>query len=592
MKLKICLLMLICSFGYEALADAIVDRTVYPRNSLAKQSSIVRSSIYENRVTTEDYNLIINDLINQIQDTPDNYSLYIALTDAYIKSQNYFEAFNKLTFLKEQKDNNKLSEENLNEIRSLFLNIVEYSKYFRYKSSIYVNLAVLALLNDNNQAAEKYIKNSVRSFNDRGLVLDGIKFVFDYTGNYVDAVSVCNLFISLNRDESNDIRKLKVYFLTKNENLNAAVIEYKEIQNLDDDISNDQKYELFKLMEKQNFSDKKIASILYSQNGDNIEKSYYDIYNLLIEFDDKESSSVYAEKIQKNYPDSIVAKFIEIDKLIKAGKNKEALDALNAVKSKVSTEQDITTYNVLSSSIYSDKQQEIINLMMQGYYQQALDILNSKDIIETDHILAYKARCYMELGQMQNALENLNRAVAFNPNSFIVYLQFGYYYFYNADYETSNKYAEKALNFVSNDSESAMVNNLIKKLNEISAGNYINQIISAFDSQNYIEAMRLTDEALNIDPTSSILYFYKGIIYIAQNNYAASTAALYKAIELDKNNVLAYFYLGFAFDNLSEQKNALNCYEKFIQLLPKDEFQENEKAEYAKTRIQKIKMMK
>ena len=252
MKLKICLLMLICSFGYEALADAIVDRTVYPRNSLAKQSSIVRSSIYENRVTTEDYNLIINDLINQIQDTPDNYSLYIALTDAYIKSQNYFEAFNKLTFLKEQKDNNKLSEENLNEIRSLFLNIVEYSKYFRYKSSIYVNLAVLALLNDNNQAAEKYIKNSVRSFNDRGLVLDGIKFVFDYTGNYVDAVSVCNLFISLNRDESNDIRKLKVYFLTKNENLNAAVIEYKEIQNLDDDISNDQKYELFKLMEKQN----------------------------------------------------------------------------------------------------------------------------------------------------------------------------------------------------------------------------------------------------------------------------------------------------------------------------------------------------
>ena len=592
MKLKICLLMLICSFGYEALADAIVDRTVYPRNSLAKQSSIVRSSIYENRVTTEDYNLIINDLINQIQDTPDNYSLYIALTDAYIKSQNYFEAFNKLTFLKEQKDNNKLSEENLNEIRSLFINIAEYSKYFRYKSSIYVNLAVLALLNDNNQAAEKYIKNSVRNIQDQALVLEGIKSVFEYTGNNNEAISVCNLFISFNKDNSNEIRKLKVLFLTRAGNLIAALDEYKEILFYDDDVNNAQKYELFKLMKDNNYNEDKIVNILYSNDEGNILKSYSDMYYLLVEFDDVKNAKIYEAKIEKDFPDSINTKFFAIERLIKEGKEKEAYAALEAIRDKVSTEHDIITFNVLSSSICADKQKEIINLIMQGYYQQALDILNSKDMIENDYILSYKARCSMELGQMQKALEYLNRAVAFNPNSFIVYLQFGYYYFYNADYETSNKYAEKALNFVSNDSESAMVNNLIKKLNEISAGNYIDQIVSAFDTHNYKEAMRLTDEALNIDPTSSILYFYKGIIYIAQNNYAASTAALYKAIELDKNNVLAYFYLGFAFDNLSEQKNALNCYEKFIQLLPKDEFQENEKAEYAKTRIQKIKMMK
>ena len=100
--------------------------------------------------------------------------------------------------------------------------------------------------------------------------------------------------------------------------------------------------------------------------------------------------------------------------------------------------------------------------------------------------------------------------------------------------------------------------------------------------------MRLINEALKINKKDSGLYYYQGLTYIAMNNYAAATAPLYKAIELDKNNNLAYFYLGLAFDNLSEPDNALAYYRKFIELLPKDDYGESEKLNYAKSRIEKL----
>ena len=71
------------------------------------------------------------------------------------------------------------------------------------------------------------------------------------------------------------------------------------------------------------------------------------------------------------------------------------------------------------------------------------------------------------------------------------------------------------------------------------------------------------------------------------NKYAQSTAFLYKAAELD-NIPSAYYYLGVAFDNLSEPKNALENYKKYINGLSDDDFEESEKRDYAKARILKL----
>ena len=132
---------------------------------------------------------------------------------------------------------------------------------------------------------------------------------------------------------------------------------------------------------------------------------------------------------------------------------------------------------------------------------------------------------------------------------------------------------------------------LLDKLNELDVSDYISQIIDTYEAQNYEETERLIDEALKIAPNSAVLYYYQGLTYIAKNNYAASTASLYKSLELDSSNIFTYYYLGITFDNLSEYENAYNCYVQFLKLLPPDELGESDKIQHAKSRINKLQKL-
>ena len=594
MKLKICLLLLILSVGYESLANAIVDRSNFSNNSSISKSSIVRSSIYENdEITIQDYKIMIENLNKQIQENPDNYSLYVLLIDLYLRNQNYKEAYKNLLFLYWENNKNKLPVNVVNELIKLNDIYKTKIKYITDKSSLYANLAILNLLLGNNTYAKNCMKNSVINVIDPILITNGISFIFFKTNSYEEGISTCNLYLSLNKNNKLNIVKLKLYFLIKEQNLNLVLSEYNKIIESGNDISNMTKYELFQLLSKNKISDKKIVEILYGHNNKDLARAYFDLFILLNENHDYKNIDYFAKKICDKFPNSLYSNLLEAEMLINQGKNKEAYEKLKIARNKILTDQDIIIFNRILTLISLQPAREATMLFKQGHYKQALDILNNKNIFETEQILAIKASCCIKMGKMQEALEYLNRAIAYDPNNYAVNLQFAYYYFYNREYELARKYAEKSLQESRRlKLKTKLVNDLLDEINKKKVKKYLNLIEENYNNQNYYETKRLINEALKIDPKSSFVYLYKGLINISENNYAASTAALYKAIELDENNALAYYYLGIAFDNLSEQKNALSCYENFIKLLPQDEYQENEKVEYAKNRIQKIKRTK
>ena len=96
---------------------------------------------------------------------------------------------------------------------------------------------------------------------------------------------------------------------------------------------------------------------------------------------------------------------------------------------------------------------------------------------------------------------------------------------------------------------------MLDLINKADADKLLGDITTSIEMQNYSEAMRLTNEALSINPKDANLYFYKGIIYSSMNDYYLATAPFYKALELDKNNAETYYYLAVCFDNLSEFEN-------------------------------------
>lgn len=585
MKLKLCLLLLILSIGYDSLAASVVENN--NARMTGKPTSIVRSSYYDNNTSSADYSMILEELKTKVDKNPNNYSLYVPLIDAYIKTKNYKDAFNELSFLLSLKDQNKLSDSILKQIQQLYMKTAEANRYSRSNSPVYVNLAMMSLILNNNDLAEKYIKKAVVNVSDSELMIDGIKTVFDYTGNLDGAVSVCNLYSSLNKSDNPDLRRLKISYLLQSNNITAALNEYQDYiknPNVDD---NAMRYEIYEVLAAKNSSDKEIIKTLYPATIEDESFCYFDLYKLLQSSDSYTDAKKYAAKLEKSYPNSVYTGIVKAEALMQAGKVDEAKEVMEALKSKLTTTGDIEIYNSIVASMSAQPVQEAFSLFNQGHYQSALSIVEK--LPSSVGTLALRARCYIELGQMQNALDLLNQAMAIGSDSFVVNGQFGYYYYALGDYTTARKYINSCLS-EQPDYEPALV--LLDKLNQVDAQRYVNQIISAFDAQNYAEAMRIINKALKIDPKSAELYYYKGLTYIAQNNYAASTAALYKSLELDNSNVLSYYFLGIAFDNLSEHQNALANYKKFVQLFPDDEYGESDKIRYAQSRIKKLQGIK
>lgn len=591
MKFKVCFICIVV-LSLSSAADAYVySFEKVPSGKITRPvqkqtSSIVRRSV-SNDDDIADYNAVITELQNRVNENPNDYTLYPPLIEAYLKTNKYENAYEDLIFLYSLKNSNKLSASILQDIEKLRLKITERSKYSRSKSQLFVDLAVLNLICGNSAEAEKSIKKASFQTTNPKIYIDALKHIVDSTRNYENGLSYTNLYMMNNPisdDIKNEIIKLRVYFYTnlgQHENALNEQISLIQGKTLD----NDTIYETYKLLLRTNASDDKILKTLFNENIKNKEKCYYNLYNILIENNSYDDARAYSEKLEKQYPDSLSTAFLKAERLLKEGQINQVVEILNSVSDKLTNDEDIIIYNRLMASISRTPDKEALKLFNQGYPDKALDLLGGKNIPQTPNILAFKARCCMELGRMQEALEYLNRAISLDSENLFVNLQFGNYYYANKEFELSRNYAEKCLQL---DPANEFANLLIDKLNEADAQQYISQIISTYEAQNYKETSRLIAQAIKIAPKAAILYYYQGLTNIAENNYAASTASLYKALELDKTNYYTYYYLGIAFDNLAEYENAYNYYLQFLKLLPPDHLGESEKIEYAKSRISKL----
>ena len=324
-------------------------------------------------------------------------------------------------------------------------------------------------------------------------------------------------------------------------NIDAAIKEY-EI--LDFDIGAGPKNILYKALKEKSKSDKEIIKVLFPKLP--ASEGYYELYKM----EENEKMDMIAAKLIKEYPDSPEANLIKASNLIKENKNDEALKLLNSIRSQITSEIEINDYNILLSEISSQPINEAEKLMDSGYPKKALELLENENIQESPELYCLKAKCYIALNEMQMALENLNNAMAMDSENPGVYLAFINYYIETGDTETARNYIEQAkeLKSINEDNNVDEIVNYTKIVNKMDAEKYVDKITELYEQQRYEEAWNEIEKALKISDDVSSLHFYKGLVYIAKNNYAASTSEFYKAIELDENSVLSYYYLALAFD--------------------------------------------
>lgn len=579
MKLKILFLFTIIAFGNSVFGSAIIERPTY-YNHASKPSNIIKSNIntvYDN----ETLNVAIKELNEKLRKTPDNYNLNISLADLYLKTKQYDKAYNELVYLNNLDRRNKLTAKSKEELTKIFNEAKQTGLNNPKKSSLYVNLAMLCQILNEPDKSEKYLNAALTSNADQKLILNAISKIYETSDDYTNAINICDKLLSL-KPSNTDIRKLKASYYLQSHDSENAIKEYGIItdNNPNDD---EAKYELYKLLSSKGLPEKDIIKQIYKDR--NLAESLYNLADILIKNNNITDAKKYTQMLVTKYPDDVNGYILLAEIYKKEGKLKESYEVLNKIRDKADSNEAIAKYNVLLATLSSQPLQEANSLMATGLYAQALEVLKTADQ-ENLYVILAQARANYFLSQKQKSLDYLNKAMTLYPNNSDVFCAFAYIYHKENDLDSAEKYIKEALK-INPDNKTA--NDLMKIVKKSQADRYVNRIISAFESQNYTEAMRLINEALQISPDYGLLYYYKGLTYIAQNNYAASTAALYKSLELDKSNITTYFYLGIAFDNLSEPSNALMYYQKFINLLPKDELGESEKLKYAKERIQKLK---
>ena len=581
---RICLLSVLLFGGAVFSYDDIPAIRKYPtvQNKPSIQaSSIVRTNV-KNTGANPEYLPAIEELKSKIKQNPNNNEYYALLADVYIKSGQYEKAYDELIYLTNLSRQNKLDTNVLSAVNSMYQTYRQNVRYDRNRVPLCINLALMSLILNENARAEEYISMSADSISEQKMLKSAIPIVFDITRNPQKAIYVCDKYISKNPQDV-EMHKLKASYLVQTGNKDGAIEEYSKILSAKP-TDNDAKYYLYKALSAKNASEKEIIRQIYKTDKPNYEKVYYELADMLLRNDEVQPAQKYAEMLVNKFPDNADGYILLSEIYKKEGKLKESLEALEKVRDKADNNEAIAKYNVMLAKMSDRPVEEANSLMANGLYQQALEVLESANQ-DALYVILTEARANYLLNKKGNTFDLLNKAMSLYPENSDVYCAFGYIYLQEKDIETARNYVNRSLKI---NPENRTTLDLQDMVNKAETDKMMSNIVSTYESQNYAEAMRLIDEAIAINKKDSNLYLYKALTYIAQNNYAASTASLYKSIELDKNNKLAYFYLATAFENLSEPENALQNYQKFVELLRADDFGESEKREYAFARINKL----
>ncbi len=583
MNIKNSILFLLILTGTSAFAtEAIVRRayTTKARSAIESSNYKMKSVYLNNRYDEEMAEPAIKELTRRIAVEPENDSLYVLLSDVLIKSKQYEPSLENYVYLYNLKKNNNLQNDTYSLIKKLFSS---YRRILHKDGGLCLNMAVMALITGENEAIDYAIAGAERS-NNVALTKKTLELVFDSNQDPIKAMEVCEKILSRNPNDV-EVRKIKaIYHIMKNEQ-KEAIDEYTKVLELasDDDES---RFGLYRLLSSsKRIDDKEMLKRLYGvKNSYEFEQAYVSLTELLMKNSEFADAKIYAAKLMKKYDQNPNGYILMSEIYKREGKIKEAYDTLSLARDKADDNTDAAKYNVMLAKLSDEPVKEANNLIASELYEQALEVLESANP-ESLYVILTQARTNYLMGNKQKTFDYLNKAMSLYKDNSDVYCAFGYIYLQEKDTETARRYANDSLKL---DKNNKTAHDLLDLINKTESNKYTVQILDAMEAQNYTEAMRLVNEAMAIDKKSADLYYYKSLIFIAQNNYAASTATLYKCLELNRNYKDAYFYLGAAFDNLGETQNALNNYKRFLDMTKDDILGSNERIDYAKARIEKL----
>lgn len=226
--------------------------------------------------------------------------------------------------------------------------------------------------------------------------------------------------------------------------------------------------------------------------------------------------------------------------------------------------EDYSTYEIYENNITNDKFyfRKGYCLNDAGRYSDAIIALKNSVLLNRKYVSTFDELgfAFYKLKIADSAVENYNKSIAINPDSYTPYLGLG-----DVNKELKKNYDEALKYYL----KSIALNPGHKKA-QYCVGWCYNE------KQQYNEALPYLSKAVSIDSKYNNAIVELGYCYYALKRYNEAITEFKKAIDNDNKLTLPYYYSGLCYVALNTKDDALKMYEKLQSVKP--EFAEKLKA--------------
>ena len=256
-----------------------------------------------------------------------------------------------------------------------------------------------------------------------------------------------------------------------------------------------------------------------------------------------------------------------------------AKQVLNIAKVRFpSNKQVLSTLASIETDATSDKLSNANKNYESGNYSEALESYLAITPATKDSLLGIAA-CYQGLKQPDNAINYYKQAEKLAPNDNQIKYYIGAIYTEKGDY----KNAETYLKLVSKQVPQA--NELLNFINQKSSMDTLEAAIKDFEAADYTSSLTKIAQVLEKEPSNAYAYYYRGMVYDAQNKRANAISDYTKVIELAPEIVIANYLLAIDYDTLQKFPEAYKAYTDFVAKYNN----EDEYKTYSKKRLEDLK---
>lgn len=192
-------------------------------------------------------------------------------------------------------------------------------------------------------------------------------------------------------------------------------------------------------------------------------------------------------------------------------------------------------------------------------YFEAIDLFSRALKFEPHNPDAHLLRgaVYVDVGDLQHALNDYNKALEYNPENIGLFFDKGTVLFYLGEYHKAIRSYETFLKEEPHDVDAL----------------YFNGLAYHFLGEN-VTAQKFIDEALSLIETSDDLYpdlcNAKGEILFDLKDYQNAITYFNKALDSDPTSFIALYNIGRAFYEMEKPKKALEYVESALKIEPKE----------------------